>query len=276
MANYIATIDYARFNSNNALLAASNDGTGDGSGAVTTEIIETPTSSGKFVTGAAPVGNQVVCTTNVESTFEPGQFLFYFDAFGLPTLIGQIDTVVTTTITLTANIIGSGAAMANKELGASYTLISPIETFYIRVGTQVVSGSGGSTIYMPNINTFRAQPTSGEASINNSTVSQVVQYSNFGNPLSIAAAGQQVNFRLYTENIFTQSQQGIYWQNSNQLPQYIWIRCTPVKNAASPSGFSASTMYKFITDEFMQDAVEATINFDGQTLIDAGYKNILL
>lgn len=272
MASYIATIDYARFNQNNSALANSNDGAGDGSGAVITEIIEAPTSTGKFVTGAAPSGNQVVCTTSVETTFFPGQFLFYFDAVGNPTLIGQIDTVVTTTITLTANIIGSGASMANKELGASYTLISTNESFFIRIGTQIVSGSGGSVVYLPNVNAFRVSPDFG--SINNTIVSSIVQYSNFQNPLSIAAAGQQVNFRLASRNQFIQSSPGFYWTTANQLPKYIWLSCYPVQNAASLSGFAPSTMYKFMTDEFMQNALEVTIDYPAEYLVDAGYHNV--
>lgn len=272
MASYIATIDYARQNQNNSSLASSNDGAGDGSGAVITEIIQAPTSTGKFVTGAAPSGNQVVCTTSVEGTFFPGQFLFYFDAVGNPTLIGQIDTVVTTTITLTANIIGSGANMTNKELGASYTLISTLESFYIRIGTSVVSGSGGSVVYLPNVNSFRTVPEL--AGINNSTLSSIVQYSNYQNPLSIAVAGQQVNFRVASRNQFIQSSPGFFWTNANQLPKYIWLACDPVRNSASLSGFAPSTMYKFMTDEFMQNALEVTIDYPAEFLVEAGYSNV--
>jgi hypothetical protein len=273
MANYSASIDYARINSNNTLLAQSNDGAGDGSNATITEVIDSPSNSGKFISPTVvPTGNTVTCTSDVSTTFEEGQYLFYFDASANPILIGQIDSIATTVITLTANIIGSGAAMANKELGSSYGLISANEEFYIRVSTSVISGSGNSSVYLPNISNWRNQPSNRNASTVKNSVSNIVQYSNVGTPLSIAGTQQPVSFTIRATNVFLSPNSGAnYFSNIGQLPQYIWLRATPIPNTGQTSGFNPSTMYRFSTNEFMEDAVVATINTPFATLFDAGY-----
>jgi hypothetical protein len=273
MANYSASIEYARINSNNTLLAQSNNGAGDGSGGTITEIIDGPTNSGKFVSPTVtPSGTTVTCTSDVSTTFEEGQYLFYFDASANPILIGQIDSIATTVITLTANIIGSGSAMLNKQLGSSYGLISSNEEFYIRVSTSAISGSGGSSFYIPNIANWRTTPSLRDSSIVKNSVSNIVQYSNVGTPLSIDGAQNIVNFTIRPTNVFLSGNSGAnYFSNTNQLPQFIWLRATPIPNVGQTSGFNPSTMYRFTTNEFMENAVTATINTPFATLYDAGY-----
>lgn len=277
MANpYSATIDYARINSNNTLLAQSNDGAGDGSGATITEVIDAPTNSGKFVSPSViPSGTTVTCTESVEGLFEEGQYLFYYDTSAMPILIGQISSISTSVITLTTNIVGSGAAMANRELGVSYSLITSGESFYMRVSTSVVGSSNGSTVLMPNFTLWRVTPSSGVASIVRSAVSSIVQYSNVGNPISIAVTQTPVQFTIATQNVFNSSNQGAsYFTSVDELPQYIWLKATPIPSVGQTSGFNPSTMYKFSTNEFMDNAISATVNTTASVLRDAGYSNI--
>lgn len=273
MANYSALIEYARINSNNTLLAQSNDGAGDGNVTTITEVIDGPTNSGKFISPTVvPAGTTVTCTSDVSTTFEEGQYLFYFDASANPILIGQIDNIATSVITLTADIIGSGAAMLNKQLGSSYGLISANEEFYIRVSTSVISGSNGSSVYMPNISNWRNTPSLRNSSTVRNSVSNIVQYSSVGVPLSIDPTQSIVNFTISPTNQFLSiNNGGNFFSNTNQLPQYIWLRATPIPNTGQTSGFNPSTMYRFTTNEFMENAVIATINTPFGTLYDAGY-----
>lgn len=276
MANYSATIDYARVNANNASLAQSNNGAGDGNNLTISEVIDAPSNSGKFISpSVVPSGTTITCTSDVSTTFEEGQYLFYFDASANPILIGQIDSISTNVITLTANINGSGAAMTNKELGASYSLISASESFYIRVSTSVVSSSGGSTVLLPNIAGWRTTPSSGTSSTVRSAVSSIIQYSNTGNPVIISGSQVQIQFRVETTNVFITSSNATYWNAAAELPQYIWLLATPIPSVGQSSGFTPSTMYRFSTNEFMENAVSATVNTVAATLSSAGYSNII-
>jgi hypothetical protein len=274
--NYSATIDYARINPNNTLLSQSNDGNGDGSGLTISEVIDAPANSGKFISPTVtPSGPTVTCTSDVSATFEAGQYLFYFDASANPILIGQILSIATNVITLTTNIIGVGSAMLNKEIGGSYSLITSSESFFIRISTSVVGSSGGSTVLMPNFSTWRTTPSEGVSSTVRSDISSILQYSNVGNPVTIATSQPNVQFTIITQNVFTSPNNGTtYFNSTGELPQYIWLRANPIPSLGQASGFNPSTMYRFSTNEFMGNAISATVNTPAGTLRNAGYSGV--
>jgi hypothetical protein len=274
MANYSAEITYARINANNNLLANSNDGNGDGSGATISEVIEAPTHSGYFVSGT-PVGNTVIADASVAGVFEAGQYLFYWDASGSPALIGQIDEVSTSTITLVSTILGNGGNMTNRELGVSYSLITSNEEFYIRVKTTKVPSTESAFILMPNFQNWRKVPSQRNESPVLESQSNIQQYSVIGTPVSIDGPKPYVNFKITTTNIFLSSNNGVtYFANWAQFPQYIWLRATVIPSDATLSSLAASTMYRFTTNDFMDNAITVTANTPNATMYNAGY-NIL-
>lgn len=274
--NYSATIDYARINANNTLLSQSNDGNGDGSSLTISEVIDAPANSGKFISpSVTPSGPTVTCTSDVSTTFEAGQYLFYFDTSANPILIGQIESIASSVITLTANIIGSGAAMLNREVGSSYSLITSGESFFIRISTSVVGSSGGSTKLMPNFTTWRTAPSEGVSSTVRPDISSILQYSNVGNPITIATSQPNVQFKIITTNVFSTPNNGVtYFNSTGELPEYVWIRATPIPSLGQASGFNPSTMYRFSTNEFMSNAISVTVNTPAATLSAAGYTGV--
>jgi len=274
MSNYSAEITYARINANNTALAGSNDGNGDGSGAVITEVIEEPTHSGFTVSGT-PSGTSVVANASVSATFEAGQYLFYWNLSASPVLIGQIASISTSTITLVSTILGSGAAMTGQELGVSYSLVTSDEQFFIRVKTSKTSTPSAS-ILMPNFQSWRTVPSQRENSTILTNQSSIQQYSNVGTPVSIAVAQPFVNFRVTTMNTFLSSTGAVsYFANFDQLPLYIWLTATIIPSDTTASALLPSTMYQFITNEFMDNAITVTPGVAATTLFNAGY-NVLV
>ena len=266
--NYLAEITYARVNANNTALASSNDG--NGNGASITEVIAAPTHSTLTVSGT-PSGTVVVASATVAGLFEEGQYLFYWDAFANPTLIGQIASISTSTINLVSTILGTGGDMTNRELGVSYSLVTGNEQFYIRVKTSKTSTTTGF-ILMPNFQTWRVNPTQREQSAIRTTQSKIERYSNIGTPVSIASPIVGVNFRVQTVNTFLSTNNGLtFFANWSQFPQYIWLLATIIPSDATSSALLQSTMYRFTTNEFMDQAITVTANTANATLLDAGY-----
>lgn len=266
--NYLAEIKYARVNANNTALASSNDG--NGNGASITEVIEAPTHSGFTVSGT-PSGTVVVANASVVGTFEAGQYLFYWDASANPTLIGQIDSISTSTINLIGTILGTAGDMTNRELGVSYSLVTGNEQFYIRVKTSKTSTTTGS-ILMPNFQTWRTNPTQREYSTIRTNQSKIERYSQVGTPVSFANPIVGVNFRVQTVNTFLSNNNGLtFFANWDQFPQYIWLLATIIPSDTTSSALLQSTMYRFTTNEFMDQVITVTANTANATLLDAGY-----
>ena len=266
--NYLAEITYARVNANNTALATSNDGKGNG--ASITEVIAAPTHSELTVSGT-PSGTVVVASATVEGLFEAGQYLFYWDASANPILIGQIESISTSTINLVGTILGTGGDMTNRELGVSYSLITGNEQFYIRVKTSKTTTSAGF-ILMPNFQTWRVNPTQREQSTIRVNQSKIERYSNIGTPVSIASPIVGVNFRITTVNTFLSTNNGLtFFANWDQFPQYIWLLATIVPSDATSSALLQSTMYRFTTNEFMDQVITVTANTANATLFGAGY-----
>jgi hypothetical protein len=271
MANYSAEITYARINSNNTSLANSNDGAGDGSGVSITEVIDAPTLSGFTVSGT-PSGTVVIADASVEGTFEAGQYLYYWDASANPILIGQINTISTSTINLVSDILGVGSNMTNRELGVSYSLITSDEQFYIRVKTSKVPSTTTSFILMPNFQNWRTTPSQRNESPIITAQSNIQRYSNIGTPVSISGTQPFVNFKVITMNTFLSSNNGVtFFANWAQFPQYIWLRATVIPSDATSSALLSATMYRFTTNEFMDNAITVTANTANTVLFDAGY-----
>ena len=269
--NYSAEIKYARVNSNNTALANSNDGDGDGSGATITEVIEEPTHSAVTVSGT-PSGSTVTASVSVASIFEPGQYLFYWDDSANPILIGQIDSISTSTITLTGPIIGSGVSMSTKELGVSYSLVTSNEEFYIRVKTTKVSSTVTSFIQMPNFQNWRTTPSRRDNSTIKQAQSSIQRYSNIGSPVSISGTQPYVNFKVATMNNFLSPNNSVsFFSNWGQFPQYIWLKATIVPSDNTSSALVPATMYRFATNQFMDNTITVTANTLNATLYDAGY-----
>lgn len=266
--NYLAEITYARVNANNTILATSNDGKGGG-GSIT-EVIASPTHSELTVSGT-PTGTTVVASATVVGVFEAGQYLFYWDASANPILIGQIASISTSTINLVSTILGTGGDMTTKELGVSYSLITGNEQFYIRVKTSKTTTATGF-ILMPNFQLWRTNPTQRNQSTIRVNQSKIERYSNIGTPVSIASPVVGVNFRIETVNTFLSNDNNrSFFASWDQFPQYIWLLATIIPSDATSSALLQSTMYRFTTNDFMDQAITVTSNTPNATLFDAGY-----
>ena len=266
--NYLAEITYARVNANNTALATSNDGKGNG--ASITEVIASPTHSELTVSGT-PTGTTVVASATVVGVFEAGQYLFYWDASANPILIGQIESISTSTITLVSTILGTGGDMTNRELGVSYSLITGNEQFYIRVKTSKTTTATGF-ILMPNFQTWRVNPSQREVSTIRVNQSKIERYSDVGTPVSIASPVVGVNFKVQTVNTFLSNNNGLtFFASWDQFPQYIWLLATIIPSDATSSALLQSTMYRFTTNDFMDQVITVTANTPNATLYDAGY-----
>ena len=197
--------------------------------------------------------------------------MFYWDASANPILIGQIESISTSTITLVSTILGTGGDMTNRELGVSYSLITGNEQFYIRVKTSKTTTATGF-ILMPNFQTWRVNPSQREVSTIRVNQSKIERYSDVGTPVSIASPVVGVNFKVQTVNTFLSNNNGLtFFASWDQFPQYIWLLATIIPSDATSSALLQSTMYRFTTNDFMDQVITVTANTPNATLYDAGY-----
>ena len=281
MATYNASgIRYTRINANNTTLATSNDGAGDGVSLTITDEIKSPTKSAQitFVSVVAGlVTGSIVSGTGFANTdyFNVDDYLYYYDGSNNPILIGQIASIdvggaqlqLTSTTSASTPTVGS-------LMGASYTLITDSEPFYIRIPTKVVSVD--NTKQIPNLNTWRVTPSLRNSSKVLQVASRIDRYSTVGNPIVIGTTAG-VDFAIQSMNTFTPTTGGTggFWDNGSQLPQYIWLKATPLTTAASTSALSPQTMYKLSTQEFQESVITITAGTNDTVLYDAGYNVVI-
>jgi len=265
MGTYNSSVNYYRVNANNTNIAITNSGVGS-----PTEEIAAPLTAGTYSSGS---GVNITGETPGSdfNQWSAGQYLYFIDLNGVYRLLGQINTIPTSsTLTLVANAITYSPAIAvGMPLAASYSLVTTTESFYIRVSTQL-SGLSAGEANIPLMTSWRTQNTA--SAPNNPSVTKLERVSNVGTPVSNAASVVNVPFTLRVMNVFS-SNTGFtrLWPNQD-FPEYIWIRADLTPTGASLAGQS---MFRITTEETIE-AFKVTSNTTPQQAFDAGYVNINL
>ena len=267
MGTYNSSVNYYRVNANNTNIAITNSGVGS-----PTEEIAAPLTAGTYSMGS---GVNITGETPGSdfNQWSAGQYLYFIDNNGVYRLLGQINTIPTSsTLTLVANaIIYSPAIAVGMPLAASYSLVTTTESFYIRVSTQLTGGGlSAGEANIPLMTSWRTQNTA--SAPNNTSVTKLERVSNVGTPVSNAASVANVPFTLRVMNVFS-SNTGFtrLWPNQD-FPEYIWIRADLTPTGASLAGQS---MFRITTEETIE-AFKVTSNTTPQQAFDAGYVNINL
>jgi hypothetical protein len=268
MSTYNSSVNYYRVNANNTNIAITNSGVGS----PPTEEIAAPLTAGTYSSGSGV--NITGQTPGSDFTqWSTGQYLYFIDNNGVYRLLGQINTIPTSsTLTLVANAITYSPAIAvGMPLAASYSLVTTTESFYIRVQTQL-SGGGLSAgeANIPLMTSWRTQNTA--SAPNNTSVTKLERVSNVGTPVSNASAAN-IPFTLRVMNVFSSNSPAFtrLWPNQD-FPEYIWIRADLSPTGASLAGQS---MFRITTEETI-NAFKITANTTPQQAFDAGYVNINL
>jgi len=270
MPNYSATVNYYRVNQNNQAIATSPSGA---SGSPTEEIAAPNASEGYF---ASIAGNVITGSTSPATTFDtsfaPGQYLYYIDNTGEYKLVGQIDTITDfQTLTLVnGSLIVANTPAANDVLAASYSLITSTESFYIRVSVDKTDvGLQPFTAYIPNLSLWRQSAS--EAAENNTGITSLQAVSNVGVPSSEAPSFTNIPYTLTVQNVFTPGQPVLSsptsWRNFSDIPDFIWLLANPTVD------LSTTTMYRLSTEEYLE-AIVATVPTLNSVLRTAGYYNV--
>lgn len=268
MGTYNSSVNYYRVNANNTNIAITNSGVGSSP----TEEIAAPLTAGTYSSGS---GVNIAGETPGSdfNQWSAGQYLYFIDNNGVYRLLGQINTIPTSsTLTLVANAITYSPAIAvGMPLAASYSLVTTTESFYIRVSTQLTGGGlSAGEANIPLMTSWRTQNTA--AAPNNTSVTKLERVSNVGTPVSNAASVANVPFTLRVMNQFSSNTlNNRLWPNQD-FPEYIWIRADLTPTGASLAGQS---MFRITTEETIE-AFKVTSNTTPQQAVDAGYVNINL
>lgn len=246
----LTNVLYARVTPNNTLLAKSYTG-----GTVESEIEEVIAppflASGKITTQAnSPT---VIGTgTDFRLQFEPGQFLYYFDSIGNPTLLGEIENIVTDTQMVLKDDAISAVTLRNA--GGSKNKISGSENIYLRVPVFPRSYAQGTLIVtsaiIPNMYEWRINNFTSVSSFNNPNSSSLARYSNPGDPSSIdttsTSTQKNVPFTIELMTLFALNRlnpNAII--NYGDIPVYLWYLLNPF--GASGENLIQKTMYNLST-----------------------------
>lgn len=264
MPTYSSSVKYYRINNTNRAIAASNKGTGN-----PIEEITAPVLGGTFATIASTT---VTCTTaggNNFSNFSPGQYLYYIDNNnGNYVLVGQIATIASggLSLTLTANALTT--PQSGSTLVASFFLVSTVESFYIRVATEIGGTAGADRVNLPKIADWRENASL--TSNNRRAVTKLERVTNVGVPLSTASSIQNIPFQITTQNVFTQSgASGSFWNTLEDFPAFIWLRAD-INTGEVANSLAGKTGYRFTTLETLE-SLNVGINTPQSTLVDGGY-----
>ena len=206
--------------------------------------------------------------TQFTSDYVAGDYLFYFDAGGVPILIGQIATVSNAQLVLEEN---ATVDVVNKSGGKVNVVVNGAESFLIRI--PVVPNSNG--VFLPDWNSFRITAT--ETSYNDDTVSSIATYSLVGNPAVIGST-TQAPFTIRPTNVFqtfpqptsTNPQNRVLWPSPSPVfPNFIFAFVNPY-GAQADVNLAQNTMYQFECVDTISGFLTGA-NTPVSTMLDNGY-----
>lgn len=258
-----AGIRYSRVTSANLNVAR---GTGVISGPLgdfVSDFIEPPTVETGLI--SASTGSPTV--TGVDTNFTSaliGQFLYGYDGFNNPFLIGLVSAVgSTTSLTLSAN---ASANATSRPFGASYSLITTNESVLVWVPS---NAPNPTSTYLPDYTFWRQSPSSNIQSFNNTRVSQLERYTDAGSLTAIDSTPENINFTIEPTNRFPQgANSSLYWNTAADLPTWTAALLNPNGNLGIT--LAATTMYRWTTQEALESILVAP-GTSKSTLTAAGY-----
>lgn len=253
--------------------------TNDTSLTLTDAAVNVPT-----VGATLAVNTNIITGVNTAFTtqFAAGDYIFYYDASGSPSLIGRVavtpsvDTILTLVDKWTVDI-------TNKYCGGVNVIVSGAESFLIRIPVipqgAIINGYP-TQVFLPNWNSFRLTPDL--TSYNNDSVSSISTYSLVGNP-SVPGSTTQVPYAISPTNIFSTTAAPT---PTNPLNRILWPPLSASNNAAFPNfvfavfnpygdnqgdNMAQNTMFKFLCAETLNGFL-AGPNTTADTMIANGYR----
>lgn len=206
--------------------------------------------------------------TQFLNDYVAGDYLFYFDASGVPILIGQIATVSDAQLVLEEK---ATVDVVNKSGGKVNVVVNGAESFLIRI--PVVANSNG--VFLPNWDSFRISAT--PTSYNDTTVSSIATYSLVGNPAVIGSTTQApftitpTNlFQTYAQPTSTNPQNRVLWPSPNPVfPNFIFALINPY-GAQADVNLAQNTMYQFECVDTISGFLTGA-NTPVSTMLENGY-----
>lgn len=259
-------ITFAKANENNIAIANTQSGIGE----LTDVIAPVTLASGTITVSTTAVSG---VGTAFRTDFAAGQYLFYYNNEGEPALLGKISSVTNNVLmTLAAT---TATSVTDVYCGMASTILGTSESLMIRI--PVVAQN--PNVIIPNWAAYRVIETPLDASsFNNSTYSNLEQYSNVNAPqvpatpplANIPFTIQPVyNFQSY-EAIVGGQKTTLYFQTAANFPSFCYAILNPYGEANSV--LAANTLYKlFANENFNLNGVVATTAYLQQFLTLAGY-----
>lgn len=224
--------------------------------------------------------------TGVDSSFNTdfiaGDYLFWYDSSGSPTLLGRV-SVTPSSPTQLSLVSKWKTIVSNKYCGGINVVVNGSQSFLIRIPVipngSIVNGYP-TQVWLPDWNSFRI--TSGDnTSYNNTDVSSISTYSVVGNP-SVTGDVTQVPYSMFGVNVFNTTasptasnpQNRILWPplssfNNAAFPNFVFALFNPYGNNQGEN-MAQNTMFKFMCLEEIQGFI-ALPNTTADRMLSFGY-----
>lgn len=269
----VSGIVYCRATDANLAIAYTNNG--GTSDSIIEDVIAAPSlATGKITcsTGSATVSG--TATTFVSQQLRVGQYLYAYSASGVPELIGQIASITNnTTLTLGENALLSRTL---KNFGSSQNKLAGFESILIRIPVVVNATDSNANVtsgIIPDFREWRLPNNSqGVDGDNNPSSSNLVRYSNPGDPVSIDSTPTDANnipFTITSLNKFSPGTRSEFVWTVGAIPNYIWARIDPY--GRDGESLPQATMFYLFTATTFPNGLVATVDFFRNNLRIAGY-----
>jgi len=236
------------------------------------------------------IGDTLAVNTNIISgtetsfttDFAAGDYLFWFDAGGNPSLLGRVSITPTSSAQITL-VNKWTTAITNKYCGGIKLVLNGSESFLIRIPAipngAIVSGYP-TRVFLPNWDSFRLTP--GEfTSYNNTSVSSIATYSLVGSPSEVGPVSE-VPYSITPTNVFNTIPRPT---TANPQNRVLFPPLSTLNNAAFPNfvfalfnpygrnqgeDMAQNTMFKFLCAGTLQGFL-ASANTTADTMLANGY-----
>jgi hypothetical protein len=251
-----------------------------------TSLILTAAATNVPTVGASLFVNTNIITgtgTSFSTDFSAGDYLFWYDSSGNPTLIGRVS--ITPSNPSQLQLVSKWTTpIANKYCGGINVIVNGAESFLVRIPVipngAIVNGYP-TKVFLPSWDYFRITPGD-SASYNKTNVSSISTYSIVGAPSEIGPAPAQVPYSLFGVNIFnttaspttTNPDNRVLWpplsaSNNAAFPRFVFALFNPYGNNQGEN-MAQNTMFKFLCAEELQGFI-AVANTTAATMISYGY-----
>ena len=222
--------------------------------------------------------------TTFSTDFTAGDYLFWYDSSGSPTLIGRVS--ITPSSNFQLQLVSKWTTpIVNKYCGGINVIVNGAESFLVRIPVipngAIVNGYP-TKVFLPSWDSFRITPGN-SASYNNTNVSSISTYSIVGGPSEIGPVpNPQIPYSLFGLNIFNTTAspttadptRRILWPALSQFqnaafPNFVFALFNPFGNNQGQN-MAQNTMFKFLCAEELQGFI-AVANTTAATMVSYGY-----